>query len=43
MAAVPPPAAMTAPQAQAAVFRDMLRTVIPPIHSAGLTDVDYLA
>jgi hypothetical protein len=31
MPAVAPPTAITAPDTQAAVFRDMLRTVFPPI------------
>ena len=31
MPAVVPPTAITAPDTQAAVFRDMLRTVFPPI------------
>ena len=31
MPAVAPPTAITAPETQAAVFRDMLRTVFPPI------------
>lgn len=34
MPALPQATAITAPQAQAAVVRDMLRTVIPPVHGA---------
>jgi hypothetical protein len=47
MPAVAPPTAITAPDAHAAVFRDILRTVNPPILRACskscVHQIDYIA